>query len=82
MNVPESIIIYRNPAEKMLWESGMLWPIIVACALLFVSILLSAKVMNALRPRFSRWKYYRTLEGNLPLYIGGAVFIGTLWYML
>jgi hypothetical protein len=24
----QSIIVYRNPAEQMLWEGGYMWPII------------------------------------------------------
>lgn len=35
----DSIIVYRNPLEKMIWEGGYLFPIIVFAVVMLVSFI-------------------------------------------
>jgi len=35
--MPESIIVYRNPLEKMLWESGLATPYLSGLAVAIVA---------------------------------------------
>ena len=50
---PESIIIYRNPAEAALWKSGMAFPIIVGAVISLASVLIVLNVLQILSKRFS-----------------------------
>jgi len=47
MSDPTRIIVYRNPAEAALWESGMLFPIIASTVIAIVFTLLILKVWEA-----------------------------------
>lgn len=47
MSDPTRIIVYRNPAEAALWESGMLFPIIASTVIAAVLTVLVVKVWEA-----------------------------------
>lgn len=47
MLTPQSIIVYSNPAEAALWESGMLFPIIASTVIAAVLTFLVVKVWEA-----------------------------------
>lgn len=53
MLTPESIIVYRNPAEAALWESGMVFPIIVGAVIAVTSVLIVLGVLQMLSKRFN-----------------------------
>lgn len=48
MSDPTRIIVYRNPGEAALWESGMLFPIIASTVIAMVLTALVVKVWDAL----------------------------------
>lgn len=52
MLTPQSIIVYRNPAEAALWESGMVFPIIVGAVISLASVLIVLSVLQMLSKRF------------------------------
>ena len=56
MSQVQSIIVYRNPAEAMLWESGMVWPLLVACFVAFSSFLVTYKLCELVMkpPRYGQ----------------------------
>ena len=47
MSDPLRIIVYRNPGEATLWESGMLFPIIASTVIAAVLTILVVKVWEA-----------------------------------
>lgn len=47
MSDPTRIIVYRNPGEAALWESGMLFPIIASTVIAAVLTVLVVKVWEA-----------------------------------
>lgn len=47
MSDPISIIVYHNPGEATLWESGMLFPIIASTVIAAVLTFLVVKVWEA-----------------------------------
>ena len=49
----QSIIVYRNPAEAALWESGLVFPLIVACVLFVICVVISQKISEFLLKRFT-----------------------------
>lgn len=74
MNNVQSIIVYRNPAEAMFWESGMSFPLMVA---LFVGFVVA----------FATGHFYEKLDfrirhalGNWSMFIiiGPAFVIGAI----
>jgi uncharacterized membrane protein len=57
MNQVESIIVYRNPLEKMLWEGfmgGQFFPAIAAVVTFFIVLLITFNLLNRFRPQ-KRW---------------------------
>jgi hypothetical protein len=78
MSNMQSIIVYRNPAEAMLWESGMAFPLFSA---LVVGLVVFLAVFSALdrfghlfvehgrRSRYVGWGY----RNQRNTYIAGAV---------
>jgi hypothetical protein len=57
MNTTQSIIVYRSPAEAMLWESGMVFPLIASLVVFVVVLVATMKVVDSFR-----WKNRRTKE--------------------
>lgn len=47
MSEPISIVVYRNPGEAALWESGMMFPIIASMVIAAVLTFLVVKVWEA-----------------------------------
>ena len=46
MSQPQEIIIYRNPLEYKLWNSELLFPIMVSAVVAIVVVMLVAKVQS------------------------------------
>jgi hypothetical protein len=44
MSNPTEIIVYRNPAEYALWNSGMLFPIICSAVAAIVAVIVVAEL--------------------------------------
>lgn len=55
----QSIIVYRNPAEQMMWESGYMFPAI-ATAVVFIALAVWLSwLVDKLFSRFGRLSQYR-----------------------
>lgn len=54
MSDPTRIIVYRNPAEAALWESGLMFPLLASLFIGFVFALMVGGLWGALT------KYMRT----------------------
>lgn len=50
----QSIIIYRNPAEAALWESGLMWPLMVAMCVSLVLAVVASTVWGMVFKRGSK----------------------------
>ena len=46
MNQYQSIIVYRNPAEAHLWESGLMFPIMVAMVISCIAAIVVGRVVS------------------------------------
>lgn len=68
---PQSIIVYRNPAEAALWESGLIFPLIIACVLSICAAMLVNKVLP--------WNY--KYSGHLSMLAAAVVGVLTIWVM-
>ncbi len=73
MSQPHEIIMYRNPAEYALWNSGMMFPIMVGCAVMFC-------VTVALY-HFMPYQWQRK-AGYWPVIAGFLAGAGVVWWML
>lgn len=83
MSATQSIIVYRGPLEAMIWEnlmnSNMLFPIFAGCFVAFISIV----VLYTLAQKFLSWRWERKInELYLPLIIGGAIGVFTVYIMI
>jgi hypothetical protein len=61
MSAPDSIIVYRNPAEAALWNAIMSGDPVIGYVLasilaFFVVFLVTNRLMNGLRLRAYKWK--------------------------
>lgn len=80
MSDPTRIIVYRNPAEAALWESGMIFPIMVAMALSVLAVLVVDKIMAYFG--MNEWNRRGKFYEHTPLAAGIISAIATLWVML
>lgn len=71
MNTTQSIIVYRNPMEQQMWESGAMFPVMSGCAVGFAVFL---AVYSGLT-RLYRWRYgYNGRINNEAItYAAGAI---------
>ena len=74
---PQTIIVYRIPMEHQFWESGLLFPSMVACAVAILMAVIAGKVMES----FPRLRY-NAYSGNVVILLAIASFIGVLYKML
>lgn len=51
MGNTQSVIVYRNRAEAMFWESGMAFPLIAALVIAFIVFLGSASIADKIARR-------------------------------
>jgi hypothetical protein len=71
MSDPQSIIVYRNPAEAALWEGGMVWPIMVGAFFAIIAGIIAAKLADG-----------RVKDASIPAVIVMViVFIAVLKFM-
>ena len=77
MSSPTEVIIYRNPLEYQLYNSGILFPIMCAAVVTIVAVVVISKVCESV---FS-WQTMQKL-GYLPLALGFLCGALTLWKML
>lgn len=69
------VIVYRNPLEAQLYSSGMLFPIIVGCVVMFVVTLALLQLPNfvsSLQPR-RRYKMWSNVAVAVGTLCGGVV---------
>lgn len=57
MNQPQEIIVYRNPLEYRLYNSELLFPIMVSAVVAIVVVMLVAKVQSYFTGNFVRSVY-------------------------
>jgi hypothetical protein len=69
----QSIIVYRNPLEAAFWESGMVFPLIMAMVAAVISVVVLQRIFQRVLGYWDAQKYvYAYLcAGSLA---GGAVF--------
>lgn len=78
MTDPTSIIVYRNPLEYQLWNSGLVFPIIVGMVLTGFAVVLVDKLAR----KCLSWKTYNKNSGIIAS-LSGVLAMGlTLWVML
>lgn len=78
MNNPQEIIVYRNPLERELYHSGVLFPIMCAMVVFFITFLLQYHIGLA----WNRKTYYQAGPEKIFLCISGALSCLTLYLML
>lgn len=57
MSQPQEIIVYRNPVEYQLYNSDVLFPIMVSAVVCIVVVMLTAKVQSYFTGNFVRSVY-------------------------
>ena len=80
----QSIIVYRNPAEAALWESGIIVPLGGALIAGLVGFLLLNYCTEGLTRRFCRGNFYkmRDLLTRINLVLGAAIGIIAFNYLM
>ena len=80
----QSIIVYRNPAEAALWESGIIIPLGGALVAGLVGFLLLNYCTDELARRFCRGNFYkiRDLLTRINLVLGVVIGIVTFNYLM
>lgn len=73
MSNPTEIIIYRNPAEYALWNSGMLFPIICSAVAAIITFMVVAELTE-------RMGHNSSLRGYI--IIGSGILSAILTYNL
>ena len=76
----QSIIVYRNPLEAMLWEglmSGAFFPVIVGVVVFFVVFLIINRVLAGRSSYGDRAKY----ASYVSLALGAIAGVSTIYYM-
>lgn len=53
-NQIQSVIVYRNPVEAAMWESGLIFPLAVGCIAALVVALVVASICSRLFGDFGR----------------------------
>ena len=51
MNQTQSIIVYRNPGEQMLWEGGYMFPVFGSLAVWLIVFLVVAHFVEKVTPK-------------------------------
>ena len=75
---PQSIIVYRTPLEYQLWNSGILFPLIVGMVLSVLAVILTDKLAHAVLP----FRVYNRLGSGAVIVVAVATMGLTLWAML
>ena len=78
MNNTQSIIVYRSPIERQLYESGLLFPIMTGCLVFFLVALVADKIVSA---RFGHFSKRRNVAINTGIAIAAACGLATVWKM-
>ena len=78
MSNPTEIIMYRNPAEYALWNSGLLFPIIAAA----VAAIAVAWVVGTLCSKASYGTFVHKWAGHLTIAATSATFAGILTWLM
>lgn len=76
----QSIIVYRNPLEAMLWEglmNGSFFPLIVGIVVFFFVLLLSNKILNKVRTTGNRAR-----NTDISFLIGAVAGIASVIYFI
>lgn len=80
MRTPDSIIVYRNPAEAAIWESGLVFPIIGSAGVALLLMVIVAKLYTFCFYTL-KWKWLGS-DASIPVMISGIVaFLTTLKFM-
>ena len=80
MSDPTRIIVYRNPAEAAIWESGLVFPLIVAAGITFLTLILTIKLHSYLY--FTRRWCWLSRDASIMLLISGTIsFLTTIKFM-
>lgn len=79
MNQVESIIVYRNPLEKMVWEGfmgGQFFPAIAAVVAFFIVFIITNNLLN----RFHRPKAWNSpFNGYMAIGVAAVAAVAVGW---
>lgn len=78
MTEPTSIIVYRNPLEYYLWNSGIIFPLIASMVVAIIAVI----TMDTLTRRVMPFSTYRRHSGNIAMVVAAVAMGLTLWAML
>ncbi len=82
MNTTQSIIVYRNPIEQQLWESGMIFNVIVFMVLAVFLCVVSAKLVDRYTvKRYQPWGVMRSRRAEYIMYAALAASVGIAGYV-
>lgn len=74
-----SIIVYRNPIEAAIWESGMVFPGIVA---LFTFAIVMFGIMHFTEHHWRRWRPKRTNAYTFAVAIISGCIAGVVFHLM
>jgi len=71
----QSIIVYRNPIEAAFWESGLIFPLMVALFVGFITILATSKLVEMKYGNINSPKWAHWLSAAISVAAACAVFV-------
>lgn len=72
MSQPHEVIMYRNPAEYAMWNSGLMFPLMCGAAVMLIVAVLLGHILP--------YQWQRKL-GWLPLIVAFLCGAGVVWWM-
>ena len=76
----QSIIVYRNPMEAKLWESGLVFPVIAGMVTAVIVALLVAQVLDV-ATRMKRRGFLWENQGNITVASAIVTMVATIYIM-
>lgn len=78
---PVRVIMYRSPDEAALWESGMMFPLIVSLVVAFICAIVAVKVYEAFRPKSKGFHMPADKHAIIPIVSAIIGMLATLYFM-
>lgn len=82
MNNAHSIVVYRNPLEQYLWESGLAVGIILGMVAAFVAVVSMDWLIKQYRRRYAKSRLYTSNDDKIVISTGILAAVATIyWFM-
>lgn len=80
----QSVVVYRNPVEAAMWESGLVAPLMVSVLVAFIVTLTVAQASDYLAKHSFWYKemIYRKYQGNIVAISAIVSVVATVYFML